>query len=321
MKCVGIDLGFGNVKIRDTRGGTIFASHLHVPGVDYRLDDGGLGEGTSHIEFDNMAYVVGLRAPLSKNPNAGLDINRILGSSEIRATLYAAIGAHFASNPRWREGVTAYVGVPAALLVGEEKEANVAAIAAWMTGKHSWRQDGTKHNVTIDNVFVRSQATGAITDMAYNLDGTQSREALVMKGGFGIISVGYHTVELSGGMGGRPVPALIGSTPDGVSSMLAGYDRTGKTTVPMLDWKLRTGILNGHIEATIDQWADGVVSVVSSRWNSLAHQLDRVLLVGGGAKYAESALRQRFEDRLWIPSDPVIAIAQGLYKRAMADNK
>jgi hypothetical protein len=322
MKYVGLDLGFGNIKIRDEKGGSVFASHLNVPGVDYRLDDNQVGDGkTSLVEFDNMRYVAGMDAPLSTRPIIGLDVERIKGGSEIRAITYAAIGAHYNQFARWRDDVTVYAGVPASLLVGDDKDRSVAAIQGWLKGKHTWKQDGKEHYAVIDRVVVRSQAAGAVSDMAYSLDGKQTKDARITEGSFGIISIGFNTVELSGGIGGKPVPDMIVSSQSGVSSMLWNYGRDGRQSIGLLDWKLRREQLNGHLQSVIDQWSDGIVGLVASQWKSLAYNLDRIILVGGGARYAESALRGRFGDKLWTPDDPVISIARGLYKRAVADGK
>lgn len=316
---VGDDLGFGNGKVRDKRGGTVFASHIARPGIDYRVDDNKMDGETSLIEFENKRYVVGKDAPISGQLLPGLDTERILGSNEIRAATYATWGAHMRQFGKWRQPLTIYAGVPASLMIGKDKDANVARIREWMGGEHKWQQDGERYTVKVEDVIVRSQAAGAISDMAYTLEGKQNRDAQYVESGFGAISVGYNTIETSGGIGGKPIADMISSHRYGVSSLLNNYDRNGKYEIPVLDWKLRRDQLNGHLSDVIDDWAETIVSHVAGKWEKNINLIERIILVGGGAKYAEGALRKRFGDKIWIPDDPIISIASGLLKRAMYD--
>lgn len=321
MEYAGFDLGFGNGKFRDKRGQTVFAAHIARPGTDYRTDEGNRDGSTCLVEFENKRFIVGHDAPISGELLPGLDTERILGSNEIRAVTYATIGAHMMRHGRWRDGLTLYAGIPASLMIGDSKDANVASVKQWLAGKHSWLHDGKEINIYVENVVVISQAAGAISDMAYTLDGKQARDAQYIESGFGAISVGYNTVETSGGIDGKPIRPMITSKRLGVSKMLGDYDRDGRFDLPMLDRKLRQSQLNGHLPSTIDTWAESIVGHVADKWDKYINQIDRIILVGGGARYAEPALRRRFGDKLWLPDDPIIAIARGLYKRAIYDGK
>lgn len=323
MKYVGLDLGFGNIKIRDERGSTVHASHMKPAGSIYQ-DDDAVKNQYRRVEFGGFKYCVGLDAAMSNKSSGSLDPERILGGVEIQAAIYAAIGAHFENYPRWkdREGLTVYAGIPALLLDGEKKKArSVSLVKDWLERKHTWIQDGEEISVDIANVVVRSQATGAINDMAYTLDGRQTKDVQFLDAGFGLISIGYNTIELSGGIAGRPLIDMIRSERYGVSDMLSYYEGTKSDTLSMLDWKLRTNRLNGSLAGAVSQWQTKIVGYIFGQWDKLVDQVERVILVGGGAQYAEPALRSRFGDKLWLPDDPIISIARGLYKRAVADGK
>ena len=323
MKLVGIDLGFGNSKIRDDRGQTVYASHISDPGTDYRTDEGKKDSETCLIEFDGKRFIVGHDAPIFGDPLPGLDTERILGSNEIRAATYASLGAHMAQYGRWRdrEGLTVYAGIPASLMIGDAKDANVAAVKEWIMGKHSWLHDGKEANIFVENVVIISQAAGALSDMVYTLDGRQTRDAQYIETGFGVISIGYNTVETSGGIDGKPIRPMITSDRLGVSKLLKNYAGDGKQRLPLLDRRLRQNQLNGNLPATIDKWAEKIVGHVATEWADYLSQIKRIVLVGGGARYAEPFLRQRFGDKIWIPDEPIVAIARGLYKRAVYDGK
>mgnify|MGYP001502004631 CR=1 FL=1 len=323
MKLVGIDLGFGNSKIRDERGQTVYASHIARPGTDYRTDEGKKDGTTCLVEFDDKRFVVGHDAPIFGDSLPGLDTERILGSDEICAATYAALGAHMTQYGRWRdrEGLTVYAGIPASLMIGDDKDANVAAVKGWLTRKHSWLHDGREMNVVVENVVIISQAAGAFGDMAYTLDGKQTKDAQYVESGFGVISIGYNTVETSGGIDGKPIRPMIGSKRMGVSKLLSEYDRDGKTELSALDRKLRQNQLNGHLPSAINTWAEAIVGHVAEKWEKHLSQIGRIVLVGGGARYAEPFLRRRFGEKIWIPDEPIVAIARGLYKRAVYDGK
>ena len=323
MKLVGIDLGFGNSKIRDERGQTVYASHIAQPGTDFRTDEGKKDIATCLVEFDGARFIVGHDAPISGDPLPGLDTERILGGNEIRAATYAALGAHMTQYGRWRdrEGLTVYAGIPASLMIGDDKDANVAAVKEWLTRKHSWLHDGKEMNVVVENVVVISQAAGALSDMVYTQDGKQTRDAQYIETGFGVISIGYNTVETSGGIDGKPIRPMITSKQIGVSKLLKDYGNDGETELSVLDRRLRQNQLNGHLPVSINTWAESIVGDVARKWRTHLSQIGRIILVGGGARYAEPFLRKRFGDKIWIPDEPIVAIARGLYKRAVYDGK
>ena len=135
------------------------------------------------------------------------------------------------------------------------------------------------------------------------------------------ISIGYNTVETSGGIDGKPIRPMIGSKRMGVSKLLSEYDRDGKTELSALDRKLRQNQLNGHLPSAINTWAEAIVGHVAEKWEKHLSQIGRIVLVGGGARYAEPFLRRRFGEKIWIPDEPIVAIARGLYKRAVYDGK
>lgn len=324
MEIVAADLGFGNGKVRDKRGGTIYAAHVSHIGLDFRIDEGGQDDATCVVEFDSKKFLVGKDAPIKGGKSlSGLDLERIVdGSDEILATTYATWGNHMLqNNRRWTEPISLHVGVPASLMIGEAKTSNIASIKAWLCRNHEWSINGADFRIRVDNVTVRTQAAGAISDMAYTLEGKQTRDAQYIESGFAVISIGYNTVETSGGIGGMPIGELITSMQGGVSSMLAIYRTNDEFDIPVLEWKLRRNQLNGHLPTTIDTWSQGIVSHVTTEWKKKINLVQRIILVGGGARYAEPALRNRFGDKIWMPDDPIGAIARGLYKRAVYDAK
>ena len=321
MKDLGLDLGFGNVKVYDNRGATIFASHLAIPGVQYAHDDEKADHSVAMVSFGGARYAVGETSFTKGQPVSGLGMHRLLGSMEVRAITYAALGAHFNEYGRIKDGINVYVGLPALLLTKSEKANTVASVTGWLLGAHEWMQDGKSMHAVVESVTVRSQASGAISDMMLTRDGVQAKDAQYTAGNFGVISIGYNTIELSGGLMGKAADTLMGSDTFGVHRLLDACNGDATLPLPHLDLKLRRGLLNGEYAGQKRAWADQVVSFMETKWKSNAKILERVILVGGGAQYARPELENIFGSRLWSPEDPYISIARGLYKRAVADGK
>lgn len=320
-KSIGLDLGFGNVKVYGDKGATIFASHLASPGVAYASDEDTVDEQTSMIEFSGVRYAVGESAFTKGSEIAGLGMQRLLGSMEAKAITYAALGSYFRTYGRPKDGLSVYVGLPAELLTKAEKTATTDAVQGWLTGKHEWVQDGKATWAVIDSVTVRSQAAGAMYDMIHTLDGSSAKDSRYATGNIGVISIGFNTVELSGMLLGKAADSMMSSDTYGVRRLLEAYNSHGRSKMPMLDFKLRRGQLNGDYENIRQAWSDRVIGFADTIWGKNIYDLGRVIAVGGGVGYARPALEKMFGDRLWVPDNHIVSIARGLYKRAVADAK
>lgn len=321
MKDVGLDLGFGNVKVCDQRGATVFASHLAAPGVDYAADEETTDKETTVVEFSGVRYAVGAMAFTKGSEIAGLGMQRLLGSMEVKAITYAALGAHFNTYGRTKDGLNIYVGLPAELLTKAEKSATTIAVQGWLTGRHEWAQDGKAVSATVESVTVRSQAAGAMYDMIHTRDGGQTKDAQYATGNIGVISVGFNTVELSGMLLGKAADSMMASDTYGVRRLLEAYNSRGRSRLSMLDFKLRRGQLDGDYASIRQAWSDRVTGFVDTIWGKNIYDLSRVIAVGGGVEYARPALEKMFGDHLWVPENHVVSIARGMYKRAVADGK
>lgn len=321
MKDVGLDLGFGNVKVYDQRGATVFASHLAAPGVDYAADEETTDKETTLVEFSGVRYAVGAMAFTKGSEIAGLGMQRLLGSMEVKAIAYAALGAHFNTYGRIKDGLNIYVGLPAELLTKAEKSATTTAVQGWLTGRHEWTQDGKPMWAVVESVAVRSQAAGAMYDMIHTRDGGQTKDAQYATGNIGVISVGFNTVELSGMLLGKAADSMMASDTYGVRRLLEAYNSRGRSKLSMLDFKLRRGQLDGDYASIRQAWSDRVTGFVDTIWGKNIYDLGRVIAVGGGVEYARPALEKIFRDRLWVPDNHVVSIARGMYKRAVADGK
>jgi hypothetical protein len=64
-------------------------------------------------------------------------------------------------------------------------------------------------------------------------------------------------------------------------------------------------------------WASEVMGLLERRWGAKHRRFAAVILVGGGVKLLRQQLALRFGGKAYIPDDPVLATARGLYKFAV----
>lgn len=317
----GIDPGFGNIKLYSQDGGTVYASHASQNnGKRYTklMDE---TETADVIEFDGRSYFAGKLAPLHGVPLGNLGLERLLDGGEIKALLYGAFTQYMHQYGLITAPIDAQIGVPGSLVEDGTKEETVSKMSAWLVGTHDWIANGHSYRITIRSIDVKSQAIGAMLDYGLTLGGgTDAAHAGDVRKDIGIVSVGYNTVELSGITGGKSVIAdMVGSDMYGVRQLLQTLNGGDKTRLGFVDLKLRERSFNGELAPARDAWAELVKGYIGSYWGKEWKRLGRILVVGGGA--TSDLLRRELElffvGKAYIPDDPIISIARGLYKRGV----
>ena len=315
---VGIDIGFGNVKLFDSKGGSIHASHLGQM-RNRGTEDATSAADTLTVTFDHMEYLVGERVAIEGRGRTSTGMHRFDGTEEAKAVLYAGFSKRILTHGSYKEPIDAYVGVPFERMNGADGAENTASTQKWLLndGKpHEWLCNGKKHTARFNSVVVRTQANGAMGDMILTLQGAYSPAAEYVQRGFGIISVGFNTVELSGALYGKPAGGMSASAELGVRAMLELYK--SKKPLANMDLEYRYGLLN----AKVNQWSTDLISFVNDRWKENIASIQRVWLVGGGANDSRPALQSYFcPIPVVTPDDPYIAVARGLYKWGVKNAK
>lgn len=136
-------------------------------------------------------------------------------------------------------------------------------------------------------IKVSSHAAANMYDMMHNIDGSQCRDVVYAKMSVGIISVESKRIELSGTLFGKAATTLM---------------------------------VSEHCGARI-YTDDYIADYVDAAWGKTAKMLDRVIVAGAEAQRISLALAPMFGNRLWVPSDPFISAARGLYKNAISTIK
>ena len=140
---LGIDLGFGNIKLYGPSGGIVLPSHVATAGNATVADLVGMTSQAAPLQITQLdrSYYVGAGAHSWGRPVENLDYDRLTGSPEIRALLAGAFTRYMQEYGRIETAVTLFVGLPLEPLSGDPAtvQATVAAARAWLTGVHAWR--------------------------------------------------------------------------------------------------------------------------------------------------------------------------------------
>lgn len=311
---IGGDIGFGSIKLYGKANGVLVSSlvgklnHKYVSEANRNLGH------THYVTLDKTNYVAGVAAWSIGKASHNQSMDRLVkGTYDARVAIYAALGQYFGGKAI-REPLNMYIGLPAVLLDTDHKAATIASVTNWMVKDHEWVFNDRPMRATIESVAFRTQATGALGDMIHNLNGQQTKDVEFMDSGIGIVSIGMNTVELSGAKRGRPVDTMIASLENsGVRNMIDEIAGVTQQPTGEIDEDLRSGrqVIPAH---TLSDWSDRIIGEISGKWDTHLPTLDRILLVGGGAQYIADAMRQRLGNIVHVPSDPMMAVARGLYK-------
>ncbi len=214
--------------------------------------------------------------------------------------------------------INLYVGLPIAALQGDEAAANQKAVQNFLSGPHAWRADGLDQQITVASVVVASQPVAAMFDFLLTDKGEMPPEKkLLFKREIGILGIGMNTVDLLAVSNGAAVPARTLGQNAGVRRMLDLSNTDGLYSLAEMDDRLRAGSLD--LTTAAPTWSREVLGLIEQTWGTAFRRFAAIVVVGGGAKIAvlREVLLKRFNGKAFIPDDPVISTARGLYKYAL----
>lgn len=322
---IGIDLGMGACKLVGPHGGIVLPSHVSIADgrMVGRLAGMKAAKPPLKITVDGRAFYVGDGAHDFGRPVENMDYDRLNGSPEQRAIVYGALfhymyKAHII--PQDAPDLCLYVGMPLEPLSGEpdQVQRTVTAVRDWLRGHHEWQVAWDGIDIPffahVTDVKITSQPTGALFDYLLDDDGRfiPERKSHV-KEEIGIISVGFNTVELLVVQDTRPVNRFTAGTTAGVRRLLELVNGDGLYSLGELDGRLRAGTLD--VRTAVPVWGREVSGAIEHTWGRHWRRFARVITVGGGAILLNGQLA--FAGKSYLPDDPVLAIARGLYKMAL----
>ena len=319
---LGCDPGYGGLKLYGEGGGRLTLAHV-VEARETTYDFGAIGmsdtfgkSAARKIGNGIGSYWVGAGATQYGRSPTRLDFDRLSGSTEIKALLYAGLSG---CKLKWNDQIHLCVGVPLGFVAGDQAKTRVAELRGWLTRSgetdpvHRWTDNDEIKSARITHVSILAQAHAAYLDYTLNMDGEENENALSET--VGVISLGSNTVEMIALDSGELMPKYFHSESKGVVRMLEAINREQRTKRELaeIDLDLRSGKIERDIVARAGaSWSNEISGVVASAWGNA--QFAKVLVVGGGVRFAIPKLKQIFGTRLVLSAEPILSISRGLYK-------
>lgn len=311
MTLLAFDPGFGNIKLYGSNGCVVVCSAVSVGGYQVIRRMAGLrvARPPLKIETPSGVFRVGENAHDWGRPVENLDFGRLTGSPEMMALLYGALTRYGSLEGE----VSLIVGLPIHALMDDQGKATQKAVRDALRGTHRWTADDIEYSTTIDAVRITSQPVGAMFDYLLTDEGEMpiTRRA-AFKGEIGILSVGMNTVDLLVVRNGSPVQRFTAGGTLGVRRLLELLNHSGLYSLAELDAQLREGSLDTRDVLPI--WQSEVLGFIERHWGNSFKRFNSVVVVGGGALLLREPFLVRFRGRAFIPDDPIISTARGLYK-------
>ncbi len=319
---IGLDLGMGACKLYGPHGGVQMPSHVAV--ADGRVVGRLVGMKSAapplKIGVGGHSFYVGQDAHDWGRPVESLDYERLSGAPEMRAIVYAALMAYMSKYKLLiiDEPLTVWVGMPLEPLTGDAAtvRATVGKVRDWLRGRHEWiwTDDNVSElpmAVEVADVRVTSQPTGALFDYLLDDSGQFVPERKGhLKAEVGVVSVGFNTVELLAIQDLTPVNRFVAGTTAGVRRLLEMLNGDGYYSLGEMDGRLRSGALD--VKSALPIWGREVSGAIEKTWGRAWRRFGAVITVGGGALLLNGELN--FAGKQYMPDDPVMSIARGLYK-------
>lgn len=318
MKTIGFDMGMGALKLWGKKGGLQLVSQVANNGQGH-LIDGVIGLKSRKrpmlVTGDFGSFYVGDAAHEHGRPVENLDFDRLTGAPEMKVLLYAALAQYQDEYGPFDEALSLMAGLPLQMMTGDSAKDYQKGVKTWLKGKHEFTVDGITHSIDIEDVRQTSQPVGALFDYVLN----DKAEMIAERGSalldeVGVISVGFNTVELLVVKERGAVERFTSGNTIGVRRLLELINREGLFSLGELDGKIRAGRLNGEVKQALPIWSREVNGEIEKRWGQSHRRFAKVLIVGGGALLLKEALTLQFGHKAWLPNDPVLSIARGLWK-------
>jgi hypothetical protein len=132
----------------------------------------------------------------------------------------------------------------------------------------------------------------------------------------GVISIGFGTVEMLVIKNRAIVQRFTVGTTSGVRRLLEIADSQKMYSLGESDLRLRQGKID--LSTALPIWEREVTGVIEKQWGSYWKRFAAILLVGGGTILLKNSLPYRFNGKAFIPDDPILSVARGLYKMTLS---
>ncbi len=340
MMIIGLDPGFGGIKVAIIEDGTLGTAHVPaVVGVG-STDLGLLSLGSLTrrpreekpytVTLGDVSYLVGHNVHRYARPVERMDFHRLTGGPEIRAAVYVALAQVL---PRQEVTVPILLGLPVEIMKDRETAQQVLrGIRSWLVGEHTFTVDGSTYRITVTEVRAMPQPAG--TFFAWGLDDTGRwvRPKNDLRVPVGIVDIGFNTLDLFAVENGQVVGQYTDGDTAGIRRAtellgtqvrerydvrLSRYEADGFLCHkrPVLHCAAGAVDLRPLVRQALEVTASAILDFIESRWGNAA-QFQHVLFTGGGSALLRPWLEQRYPHGVVLP-DPVTANAVGFARYGM----
>jgi len=256
-------------------------------------------------------FLVGAGAHDFGRPVENLDFDRLTGSPELRALLCGVFSRLLPVDIR--QPLNLIVGLPIAVLSGEDATATIKSVKSFLNGAHTWQVDGQSRTVTVADVLVTGQPVGASFEFFLDEKGNSRAEHRTFYDReIGVMNVGMSTIDLLVMRRGQLIERFTAGETIGVRRLLSMINANGLYSFAELDEQLRSGRLDTNAYRAI--WEREVLSYLDQVWGKARKRFSRVICTGGGVHLLYSTLLRKFGASLYVTDDPVMSTAVGLYR-------
>lgn len=321
LTVVGFDPGNGAGKVWAAAGGVEVPNQVALP----KKREMAAVEGTRGmkrpltITVDGQAYLVGINAHSIGEGLGALDYERLEGTPEMRALFYGSMSQYMKTHKAALDKpIMLMVGLPLAPLSESPRKVNATkrTIEGWLLGRHEWLCGKKKQAIEIGKVVITSQVAAVYWGAMLDLEGSWTPEGRKLrKQEIGVELIGLGTHELYVAQGGVKVERFIGSSENGVRRLLKLTDPDDFYTIGELDSQLRQGQLN--TSAAKPLWLRSINNDVDKQWGRDWKRFGAIVGAGGGVLQAKQDLANRYNGKMRMASEPILAVAQGMYAMGM----
>jgi hypothetical protein len=320
----GLDMGQSSLKGVGEKGSVQFPSLAALIGNGA---DTSVGKKKKHpMVVSNQTFgelYVGRNAHRWGVPMENFDFARLAGATpEMRAIFYGAMTEYQRKYGRFEEPLEVVVGLPMQMLGNDENGKRYEhQVKGWLGGEHHWLADGEGFEAIITSVKLAPQSLGAVVDYSFDMDGNsisaERNKALTQE--CATMWIGSNTVELQVTKRDEDTKRFNGGAAIGVRWLHNQVDPNGLYTFGEFDESLRTHDLPDgmDIERFLGPWATEIFGFTNRKWGQAHQRFYRIFVGGGGSILLRDHLLSQFNGKVIFPGDPIMSIAQGLYKAAL----
>jgi plasmid segregation protein ParM len=312
-----VDVGYGNTKYVNTTAET--HEHIHCglfPSIvsvcsGHDLSDGVIAKrNTVRVIVGDNKYEVGPDAELALRTHS----SRVLHNNFAETPEYLALLRGALTYMQLSQIDLLVVGLPVSWLTAKS-----SALKSSLQGVHPIDHEEFVH---VEKVLVLAQPVGGLIYHTLST-GTYAR---LRESRSLVIDPGFFTVDWLVVDGIQPIVNRCGSHPGGTSAVLRKLAESlsqeqliDLNDLQLLDRALRTGVLNlfgrqVHLTKHLNAARHVTDEVVNAMTNSVGdgHDIDLIVLVGGGAEFYRPAISRRFpRHHVHVVPDAVFANVRG----------